>query len=59
MVQLAALMEAVEQVSTFIEATQSYREKCLAAGFTEAAAEQMALDFHRMVMVHSAKQAQS
>lgn len=50
--QLAATMEMVAQLAnTFIAAAGSYREQCIAAGFSETAAEQMAVSMHQSLLV--------
>lgn len=52
--QLAATMELVQGLAnTFIAAAVSYREQCVAAGFNEAAAEQMALSMHQALLAKS------
>lgn len=51
-VQLAATMELVQGLAnTFIAAAASYREQCIAAGFNETAAEQMAVSMHQSLLV--------
>lgn len=50
--QLTATMELVQGLAnTFIAAAASYREQCLAAGFSGTAAEQMAVSMHQSLLV--------
>lgn len=52
MEQLNATMELVQNLAnTFIAAAASYREQCIAAGFNETAAEQMAVSMHQSLLV--------
>lgn len=52
--QLANTMEMVAQLAdTFVAAAASYREQCIAAGFNETAAEQMAVSMHQSLLVHA------
>jgi hypothetical protein len=44
---LTALMEVVDKLSTLIDATKSYRERCLVAGLPPVLADRMAGDLHR------------
>jgi hypothetical protein len=44
-----ALGQFAEAVGPILEATAGYRANCLTAGFSETAAEVMAMDFHRML----------
>ncbi len=41
-----ALMQLMEAVTNIPAAMSSYRESCMEAGFSEAAAEQMAVQLH-------------
>ncbi len=45
-----ALMQIMEAVRSIPDAMSSYRESCMDAGFSEAAAEQMAVQLHRSLM---------
>lgn len=41
-----ALMHLMESVRSIPDAMSSYRESCMESGFSEAAAEQMAVQLH-------------
>lgn len=41
-----ALMQLIESVQSIPDAMSSYRESCMEAGFSETAAEQMAVQLH-------------
>lgn len=43
------LADMAENFDQIIEATAGYRARCEAAGFSPTAAEQLALDFHRLL----------
>jgi hypothetical protein len=45
-------MDAMDQASKWVEAAAGYRRKALDAGFTTEASEQMAMDFHSMILSH-------
>lgn len=45
-----ALMQIMEAVRSIPDAMSSYRESCMDAGFSEAAAEQMAVQLHCSLM---------
>jgi len=45
-----ALMQLMESVRSIPAAMSSYRESCMEAGFSEAAAEQMAVQLHGSLM---------
>ncbi|MBK6857454.1 MAG: hypothetical protein IPG97_13155 [Microthrixaceae bacterium] len=45
-----ALMHLMESVRSIPDAMSSYRESCMEAGFSEAAAEQMAVQLHSSLM---------
>lgn len=52
--QLLATMTLVETLaSTFVTAAASYRERCVAEGFSETAAEQMALAVHQSLIARA------
>lgn len=54
-----ALAQMSELMTTVIEATTGYRARCEAAGFSPAAAEAMAVEYHRSVMGIITHQARS
>ena len=39
--------EVMEGMSQVLEGINGYRQQCLAAGYSETAAERMAMDFHQ------------
>ena len=45
-----ALMQLMESVRSIPDAMSSYRESCMEAGFSETAAEQMAVQLHGSLM---------
>ena len=45
-----ALMEMLEVTSQFVEAAAGHRKVCEDAGFSPTAAEQMAVEFYRVLM---------
>ena len=46
-----AVLDVLESMSPIIEGAAGYREKCIAAGFNETAAEMMALQYHQALMM--------
>lgn len=50
-----ALMQLMESLRSIPDAVSSYRESCMEAGFSEAAAEQMAVQLHGSLMVGIAR----
>lgn len=48
--QLQIAMTLVDSLGTIIEATVGYRQKLVAAGFSESASELMAVDLHRTLL---------
>lgn len=48
--QLQIAMTLVESLGTIVEATVGYRQKLVAAGFSESASELMAVDLHRTLL---------
>jgi hypothetical protein len=53
MTNTEAWLNALDQAKQAIEAAAGYKQKAIDAGFSEEAAEQLAVDFHRTVMAHS------
>jgi hypothetical protein len=52
--QLANTMDLIANLAnTFIAGAASYREQCIAAGFNETAAEQMALAMHQALVARA------
>jgi hypothetical protein len=52
--QLANTMNLVATLAnTFIAGAASYREQCIAAGFNETAAEQMAVSMHQALIARA------
>lgn len=50
-----ALMQLMESLRSIPDAVSSYRESCMETGFSEAAAEQMAVQLHCSLMVGIAR----
>lgn len=48
--RLNLAMQVVEGYTTILLACKSYREQCLAQGFSETAAEVMAMDLHSRML---------
>lgn len=47
----AAALDVLESMGPIIDSAAGYREKCIAAGFNETAAEMMALQYHQALML--------
>lgn len=53
--RLNAALEVVENFEPQIAATAAYKAKCIDAGMSVDAAEEMAVAFHQMIMAEMAK----
>lgn len=47
-----SLLDALDSAKQWIEAAAGYRQKAVDSGFSEEAAELMALEFHELLLAH-------